>query len=211
MSASQPPIYAGFVSRAVALVVDGLIMQGVALAVTAIVALVLTALLPDSVKVDLPALLATAGAWAIFAAAYLVGFWALVGQTPGMRLMGLVLHSADGQRVGLARALRRLLGMVASVLSLGLGFLLVLVDDRRRALPDRLAGTLVVYANSTVEPQHGGQSLADQAQTPGHEESEVPAREAGRGRDGDAPSVATPATLAPASTPDASTARVSRG
>jgi uncharacterized RDD family membrane protein YckC len=35
-------------------------------------------------------------------------------------------------------------GFVLTVLTLGIGFLLVLLDDRRRALQDVIAGTVVV-------------------------------------------------------------------
>jgi uncharacterized RDD family membrane protein YckC len=67
-----------------------------------------------------------------------------VGRTPGMRLLGIHLTCADGGRVTLWCAVRRLVGMVLSFLTLGLGFLLMLVDDRGRALQDRVGGTLVV-------------------------------------------------------------------
>jgi uncharacterized RDD family membrane protein YckC len=39
----------------------------------------------------------------------------------------------------------RLFGLIVAILLLLTGFLPVLVDDRRRALQDFLAGTVVVY------------------------------------------------------------------
>jgi uncharacterized RDD family membrane protein YckC len=39
----------------------------------------------------------------------------------------------------------RLLGLIVAILLLFTGFLPVLIDDRRRALQDFLAGTVVVY------------------------------------------------------------------
>jgi uncharacterized RDD family membrane protein YckC len=137
--------YPGLVTRSVAFVADMVIVSAIAFVVTAGVALVVSALDPGQNSVELPAVLATAAGWLVLAAAYLVGFWVLVGHTPGMRVMGIRLTGAHGERVTLARGLRRLVGLGLSFLSLGLGFLLILVDDRRRALQDRVGGTVVVW------------------------------------------------------------------
>jgi uncharacterized RDD family membrane protein YckC len=40
-------------------------------------------------------------------------------------------------------------GMYAAAIPLGAGFLLILVDDRRRGLHDRIAGTLVIHSAPT--------------------------------------------------------------
>jgi uncharacterized RDD family membrane protein YckC len=143
------PMYAGLVSRGVAWVVDYVTMVAIATVATVVIAVVLDAILPHGVKADTPEVLATAAGWVIFTAAYLVGFWVLAGQTPGMRLMGLVVVRTNGARLGVGRALRRLVGLCISILTLGLGFLLVLVDDRRQGLADKLAGTLVLYAGES--------------------------------------------------------------
>jgi uncharacterized RDD family membrane protein YckC len=142
-------MYAGFVSRGVAWVVDNVIMVAIATVVTVVTAVVLDAILPHGVKADTPEILATAVGWATFTTLYFVGFWVLAGQTPGMRLLGLVVVRTNGARVGVGHALRRLVGLVISILTLGLGFLLVLVDDRRQGLADKLAGTLVLYAGES--------------------------------------------------------------
>jgi uncharacterized RDD family membrane protein YckC len=132
--------YPGLVTRSVAFVADMVIVSAIAFVVTAGVALVVSALDPGQNSIELPAVLATAAGWLL-----LVGFWVLVGHTPGMRVMGIRLTGAHGERVTLARGLRRLVGLGLSFLSLGLGFLLILVDDRRRALQDRVGGTVVVW------------------------------------------------------------------
>jgi len=136
--------YAGLVTRSVAFLVDVLIINAIGLAVTVGVGLIVSALDPGQSSVELPAVLATAAGWLLFAAAYFVGFWVLVGHTPGMRVMGIRVTAVDRDHVSLGRGLRRLVGLGLSFLSLGLGFLLILVDDRRRALQDRLGGTLVI-------------------------------------------------------------------
>ena len=62
-----------------------------------------------------------------------------------MNLMRLRLIDASGSPPGLARSLLRLVGALVAVSFLFIGYLPVLVDDRRRALQDFLAGTVVIY------------------------------------------------------------------
>jgi uncharacterized RDD family membrane protein YckC len=76
---------------------------------------------------------------------YLVTFWILTGQTPGMRFMGIRVTDLRGGRPGLVSSLRRLAGIYPAALLGGAGFLLVLVDDRRRGLHEHVAGTLVIH------------------------------------------------------------------
>ena len=58
--------------------------------------------------------------------------------------MGIVVTSAGGEPLTFMRGLRRLAGFGLTILTLGIGFLYVLLDDRRRALQDVVAGTVVV-------------------------------------------------------------------
>jgi uncharacterized RDD family membrane protein YckC len=74
-----------------------------------------------------------------------VGFWTIVGRTPGMALFGLCLLRTDGRPVGLLTAMKRWLFRLGSILALGLGFLPILFSARRQAVHDHLAGTLVVH------------------------------------------------------------------
>ena len=57
-----------------------------------------------------------------------------------------------GSPPGLGRSLLRLIGLALSILLLFTGFLPVLVDDRRRALQDFLAGTVVVHDQDAPHP-----------------------------------------------------------
>jgi uncharacterized RDD family membrane protein YckC len=77
---------------------------------------------------------------AIFAA-----FWALVGQTPGMRLLSIHLDAGGFREIGLRRALKRLFAIPLAVLPAGLGFLAILLSPERRGWHDRIAGTTVLY------------------------------------------------------------------
>lgn len=77
---------------------------------------------------------------------YLLFFWILTGQTPGKYLMGVKIVRIDGKRMTLGRSIKRLLGYVVDLWTLGLGFLWIAVDDRRQGLHDRIGGTYVIYA-----------------------------------------------------------------
>jgi uncharacterized RDD family membrane protein YckC len=107
---------------------------------------ILNAVIPGGVEVDLGSILGASAWGTLLTTAYFVGFWSLAGQTPGMRLMRIVVVPESGTRIGLWRGLRRMVGFAVCWLTLGLGFALVLVDDRRQGLHDKIAGTLVLYA-----------------------------------------------------------------
>ncbi|MBK5254605.1 MAG: RDD family protein [Vicinamibacteria bacterium] len=74
---------------------------------------------------------------------YFVGFWATRSATPGKELMGLLIVRKDGaKRIGIREALVRFVGFCISLVTLGLGFMMILVDGE--TLHDRLAETRVV-------------------------------------------------------------------
>jgi uncharacterized RDD family membrane protein YckC len=139
---------AGFATRVLAFVLDLVILDVAVLALGAAIAWAATLL-----GVDLnPSGLLVAGlaamGWLVLTSVYLVAFWSLTGQTPGMRFMGIRVIDRRGATPGFVRALRRLAGMYLAAIPLGAGFLLILVDDRRRGLHDRIAGTLVIHSAS---------------------------------------------------------------
>jgi uncharacterized RDD family membrane protein YckC len=137
---------AGGVSRTVAMALDGAILNAAFLALSGVVTLV-ASLAFDSGGASAPAIAIGATAWAVAGSLYLVAFWSLAGQTPGMRFVRVELDSEEGRRIGLRRALRRLFGLVLSIVPFGAGLLPVLFSDTRRGWHDRLAGTVVVYAD----------------------------------------------------------------
>jgi uncharacterized RDD family membrane protein YckC len=75
---------------------------------------------------------------------YFFLFHSVRGQTPGKRLLGLLVIDVYGERPGLARTLLRTSGYVLSAALFSLGFLWIGFDRERRALHDWLAGTYVV-------------------------------------------------------------------
>jgi uncharacterized RDD family membrane protein YckC len=141
--------YAGIVSRTVALAIDAATLTiGFAVA-SAVFGLILS--LFTAVEISSPgAVLGAAALWSIVVVIYFVGFWTLAGETPGMRLMALRVIDAAGDPPGLFRSLVRLAGMILAAIPFFAGYLLILVDDRRRGLQDMLAGTTVIYAPKIV-------------------------------------------------------------
>jgi uncharacterized RDD family membrane protein YckC len=139
---SRSAAFGGFASRGIALVVDALLAQLAFLVLGASVSLV--AWLAGASRPGVLGGALAGGGWLIVVAAYFTVFWSSTGQTPGMHLVGVRVRKAAGGVPGALRSLVRCAGLVVSILTLGLGFLPALVDRRRRALPDFLAGTVVV-------------------------------------------------------------------
>jgi uncharacterized RDD family membrane protein YckC len=83
--------------------------------------------------------------WLIVVGSYFVLFWSSAGVTPGMRLLRLRVVGPEGRRLSLARSLVRFVGLLLAIVPLFAGFVPVLFSERRRALPDFLAGTVVLY------------------------------------------------------------------
>jgi uncharacterized RDD family membrane protein YckC len=121
---SEASPHAGLMSRALAFVLDASIINVGFLALSGLAAF-LASTLPDVGTASTGLLVVDTGLWLAAGVLYLVCFWALAGQTPGMRFVGLRFESPNGRRIGVKRALRRLLGAVVAVVPLGLGLLAV--------------------------------------------------------------------------------------
>jgi uncharacterized RDD family membrane protein YckC len=142
-SRTERPVYAGVGTRAVALAVDAgltIVLFTSAVGIAALVSSLVGTLRPAW----LAGLLLTFGLL-LLAGTYFVLFWSSAGQTPGMRLMRLRLHGPRGRTPTVGRSLVRVIGLGLSIVPLFAGFLPVLFTERRRGLPDFLAGTVVVY------------------------------------------------------------------
>lgn len=141
--------HAGAVSRALAMLIDGIFVN---LGFTAIVALVT---LVDNVFGGSAsggssfAIAVGSTTWLAMGSVYLLGFWSLAGQTPGMRFVGIRLSV---HRLPPRRSLRRLIGLGLSVVTFGLGFLGIVFGEQRRGWEDRFAGTDVLYDERRPEP-----------------------------------------------------------
>jgi uncharacterized RDD family membrane protein YckC len=142
-----PTDRAGAVSRGLAMLVDGVFVN---LAFTAFVALVtlVANVFGNGEGGSAIAIAVGSTAWLSFGAVFLLGFWSLAGQTPGMRFVGIRL----GERLPLGRSVKRLVGLGLSVLTFGIGFLGIVFREGRLAWEDRLSGTAVVYDERRPEP-----------------------------------------------------------
>ena len=74
---------------------------------------------------------------------YSVGFNGRFGATPGKRLLGLRIVTFEGRSPGYVGAFRRYCAELLSVLTFGLGYLMVLTPQHR-ALHDLVSGTQVI-------------------------------------------------------------------
>jgi uncharacterized RDD family membrane protein YckC len=146
-------VYAGIVSRSVALAIDLLLIVAIFTVLSGFGALItsLVGTLRPTWLVDV--LLAAGGA--IVAAGYLILFWSGVGSTPGMHLLHVRVRGPDGGPPSVARAVVRTFGTWLAIVPLFAGYLPVLFDQRRRGLPDYLAGTEVVYKDRLPTPASG--------------------------------------------------------
>ena len=134
---------AGLVTRGLAVTLDVGVLNAVFFAVSVVVALVASIVLPGDATA--PVLAVGLGVWLIAGSAYLTFFWALAGQTPGMRFMDIRVEAGGSPELGARVAFRRLVGTWLAAIPLGAGFLGILFSERRHGLQDRIARTDVVY------------------------------------------------------------------
>jgi uncharacterized RDD family membrane protein YckC len=136
--------YAGPVSRAAAAALDVAIIFATYTAGYAGLNLLTNAFLGVSISGDKSGPLAGLAllTWAFL---YTFGSLAVTGRTPGKALVGLRVVRANGATLPVKRALLRTLALPLSVLILGIGLLLIIVQREHRALHDLIAGTAVVY------------------------------------------------------------------
>jgi uncharacterized RDD family membrane protein YckC len=138
----EPTSHAGAVSRGLAMAIDGVFVNLSFTAFVALVTLVGNAFGGNGQGGSGLAIAVGSTAWLAFGAIYLLGFWSLAGQTPGMRFAGVRLSVP---RLPLRRSVKRLLGLGLSVITFGLGLLGIVFGAERRGWADHLATTDVVY------------------------------------------------------------------
>jgi uncharacterized RDD family membrane protein YckC len=143
---AAPPVYVGLATRTLAFAADAALITAVSWGTGAVVALCLSLIgVPGEIKTLIAAI--GAGLTVVATVGYFAFFWSASGETPGDRLLGIrVVDAASGRPLPGRRAFLRVPALVLSALPLCAGFLMILVDARRRALHDRLVGSVVVDA-----------------------------------------------------------------
>ena len=145
----EPTNHAGAISRGFALAIDAAFINLGFTAIAALVTLVGNAFGGSADGGTRFAIAAGSFTWLVLSGAYFTGFWALAGQTPGMRFLGVRIA---GGRLPLGRAIRRTFGLGISLFFLGLPFLGIVFRENRRGFADRIAGTDVVYDERRPTP-----------------------------------------------------------
>ena len=132
--------YVGFWMRAIAYLIDSVIVQvvlvGVALAMGA-----------GSLEGVLEAM--ASGLLAVVSIVISLGYWAgmessSLQATVGKLVIGVKVVDLEGNRLSFGRALGRTLAKILSGVLLLIGYLMVAFSARKQGLHDRIAGTLVV-------------------------------------------------------------------
>lgn len=148
---ASSPLYAGFWRRFAAYYVDGIVVM------VAAVLILLPFMFNES--------LAMIGG--VVAVVFYLGYFPVMHSTAlqatvGKLLLGVKVTDRDGNRISIGRSLGRFLGMifVSSLLTLGVGYLIAGATERRQALHDMIAGTLVVRRGATpAEIVAGGRPM----------------------------------------------------
>lgn len=149
-------VEAGLATRAVAGAIDlGLLFAGYSL-ISGVLASLVAGLFGQTLSLTAIVILAILGL--IVGGGIFAAFWALAGQTPGMRFVAIRLTHRGSREVTFGCAVRRVLAVVVSLLPFGLGYLAILRDPRRRAWADRMTGTEVIYDDVARSAPHAGAS-----------------------------------------------------
>jgi len=145
--AGQATGYGGFWIRVVAYLLDAILLN---IAFGIVASIIGVSMIPaDPTKMDPVDLVSRTGP---FQGIALVGTWlyfALMessprGATVGKMVLGLRVVDEQGNRISFLRATGRFFAKFISTLILLIGYLMVAFTERKRALHDIIAGTLVV-------------------------------------------------------------------
>ncbi len=134
---------AGFVTRLVAFAIDMGLIFGVLSLGASVLSSVLSFTIGDGGGLPVWAIVILVMLGAGLLHSVFVNFWYLVGQTPGMRFLGIRLVAEGGDPVSYWTAFRRGYALPISILVLGLGVLSILANSKRQGWHDRYAHTVV--------------------------------------------------------------------
>ena len=158
--------FAGFFTRAISFIVDNLILAiagGILLYAIGIVGFVNLEEIQDAANIymqdptsieslnkfmDAPGMSLFLSVWSVLQTAYFVIFHAVFSATPGKMLLHIHVETKDGYKLSWGGSIARYLCSVLTQFTMvfyGIGYLIVCIDPKRRALHDWIAKTFVVH------------------------------------------------------------------
>jgi len=142
----QPTGYAGFWIRFVAYLLDAILLNIVFGIIAAIMGINLIPADPSTINAEY---MSKMGTLELIAVVVTWLYFALMessarGATVGKLILGLRVVDDQGARISFLRATGRFFAKVISAVILLIGYLMAAFTDRKRALHDIIAGTLVV-------------------------------------------------------------------
>jgi len=137
--------YAGFWLRVVASIVDGILCQviGFAVGFTLGLMMALSGIQDQEMLAAVGYVLGIVVQWLYFTLTESSEWQA----TPGKKMIGLKVTDMQGRPIGFGRANGRYWGKILSAVPLGIGFIMAGFTEKKQALHDMLAGTLVIKSN----------------------------------------------------------------
>ncbi|MGD1072219.1 MAG: RDD family protein, partial [Bryobacteraceae bacterium] len=146
MAATPRPFeYAGFWIRALAYVIDGVIIGMIRWAILLPLGIGFM-MRPTTMDFSYSTLATVPLASLAVSACYFVFFWTQYGATPGKMALGLKVVTPRGGVISPGQAVGRYFAQILSGLILCIGFMMAGWDPEKRALHDRLADTRVIRA-----------------------------------------------------------------
>lgn len=132
LSHSRPRNYAGFLKRLVAIIIDGILLGVVLSIVSSLLGFGYESPQGNSLSIVLN--------WLYFA-----GMESSMGQaTLGKKAMGIIVTDMDGRQISFWNATGRYFAKIVSAIILLIGFFMAGFTEKKQALHDILARTLVV-------------------------------------------------------------------
>ena len=158
--------YAGFFVRALAYTIDNFTLSAIGVLILMIMSAIQMVdlnTLADAMSnyisnptseealnkvIDIPGVHLFLIIWGVVQAIYFVAFTAIKSATPGKMLMKIHVEQAHDEKVSVMVSVIRFIASLITQVTLmfyGIGYLIVMVDPKRRALHDWIAHTRVVY------------------------------------------------------------------
>ena len=138
--------YAGVATRLTGYIIDSTLIIGLYAFTLAGIAFVIGLLTRFEISFSVELQVGATVSFVIWNVVYMWYTLAAFDRTPGMGVMGLRISRGDGSRLGVRRALARVLLLpVLALVTLGIAWLGVVFGRRRRALWDVIAGSVIVY------------------------------------------------------------------